>query len=77
MLQERQSISSAIANRGFIAIQYLAAEEGVEPEGADAPLDEAGRAEREYARRRLREELRREPTGQEVDEWLREQTEGY
>lgn len=45
-------------------------------EGA-AGLDEAVRAEREYLHRRLREELQREPTEEEVDEWLREHTEGY
>lgn len=43
----------------------------------DAPLDEAAREEREYVRGRLREELEREPTDEEVDEWLRQQTEGY
>ncbi|MBV9209924.1 MAG: hypothetical protein JOZ52_04815 [Acidobacteria bacterium] len=48
-------------------------------EGAagDAPLEEAVREEREYVRLRLREELGREPTDEEVDEWLRQHTEGY
>ncbi|HWT01414.1 MAG TPA: hypothetical protein VN256_14290 [Pyrinomonadaceae bacterium] len=44
---------------------------------ADAPLDDAARGEREYVRRRLREELQREPTEGELDEWLRQHTEGY
>ncbi len=43
----------------------------------DAPLDDAARGEREYVRRRLREELQREPTEGELDEWLRQHTEGY
>ncbi len=43
----------------------------------DAPLDEAVREEREYVRGRLREELKREPAEEEIDEWLRQQTEGY
>lgn len=43
----------------------------------DAPLEEVVREEREYVRGRLREELKREPTEEEVDEWLRQQTEGY
>ena len=46
-------------------------------EGGDAPLDDAARREREYVRRRLREELQREPTESELDEWLRQHTEGY
>jgi hypothetical protein len=41
------------------------------------PLEDAARAEREYVRQRLREELQREPTEEEVDEWLRQHTEGY
>ena len=43
----------------------------------NAPLDDAARTERDYVRQRLGEELRREPTEQEVDEWLRQHTEGY
>jgi len=45
--------------------------ERVEPE-----LEEIARSEREYVRSRLREELNREPTEEEMDEWLRQQTEG-
>ena len=54
-------------------------EEADEPEddAVDAPLDDAARGEREYVRRRLREELQREPTESELDEWLRQHTEGY
>jgi hypothetical protein len=47
------------------------------PEETDAPLEDAARAEREYVRQRLRAELGREPTEEEVDEWLRQHTEGY
>ena len=43
----------------------------------DAPLEDAARSEREYVRQRLREELQREPTEEEVDQWLRRHTEGY
>lgn len=42
-----------------------------------AALDEAALNEREYVRKRLREELKREPTEDEVDDWLRQQTEGF
>ena len=43
----------------------------------DTPLEDVARAEREYVRQRLREDLQREPTEEEVDEWLRQHTEGY
>ena len=46
-------------------------------DGGDEPLDDAARGEREYVRGRLREELQREPTESELDEWLRQHTEGY
>ena len=49
------------------------AEADEEPAG----LGDAARDEREYVRGRLREELQREPTEEEMDEWLREHTEGY
>ena len=40
-------------------------------------LADAARDEREVAARRLREELNRDPTDEEIDEWLRRHTEGY
>ncbi len=40
-------------------------------------LDKAARAERDFLRDRLRRELDREPTEEELDEWLRQHTEGY
>ncbi len=43
----------------------------------DSGLEDVARREREYVRRRLREELKREPTDEEMDEWLRQQTEGH
>ena len=58
-------------------LSHAAAEEAPEPDDADAPLDDAARSEREYVRQRLREELKREPTEDELDEWLRQHTEGY
>jgi len=45
--------------------------------GADNTLDEAARTEGEYLRGRLRDELGREPTEAELNEWLRQHTEGY
>src|SRR5215213_642326 len=54
----------------------LRSDAGASPDEDDS-LDEAAKDEREYVRRRLREELKREPTEQELDEWLRQHTEGY
>ena len=54
-----------------------AREETTEPDDADTALDDAAQSEREYVRERLREELKREPTEDELDEWLRQHTEGY
>jgi len=55
-----------------------ASEENPEtPGGGDASLEETAEREREYLRDRLRDELRREPSEEELNEWLREHTEGY
>jgi hypothetical protein len=48
-----------------------------EADGAGGTLDEVARREREDMRPRLRDELGREPTEEELDEWLRRHTEGY
>ena len=47
-----------------------------ETQGGDT-LADASRDEREVAAERLRGELGRDPTDEEVDEWLRRHTEGY
>ena len=47
------------------------------PEGTDHELEDAARDERDYLRQRLLEELGREPTQEELDDWLRQHTEGY
>jgi hypothetical protein len=77
MLQQKQACLTSSADYGLMLIQYIASEEATEPEDTNAPLDDAARNEREYVHQRLREELKREPTEQEVDEWLRQHTEGY
>jgi hypothetical protein len=43
----------------------------------DETLAQTARQERDYLRERLRAELGREPGDDELDEWLREHTEGY
>jgi hypothetical protein len=45
--------------------------------GGGGSLEDAARREREYVRERLRNELGREPTEEELSEWLRRHTEGY
>ena len=77
MLQEKQASLIPNADYGIMLIQNTAPEDAPEPEDTNAPLDDAARNEREYVRQRLREELKREPTEGEVDEWLRQHTEGY
>jgi hypothetical protein len=50
--------------------------EGERPE-PDPDLEKAVQEEYEYLRIRLKEELGREPTDEELDEWLRRHTEAY
>lgn len=56
---------------------HASSEDAAEPDEVETPLDDAAESEREYVRQRLREELKREPTEIELDEWLRQHTEGY
>ena len=46
-------------------------------EGGDDSLQGLAREQRDYARERLSRELGRDPTEDEMDDWLRRQTEGY
>lgn len=46
-------------------------------ENLESPLSEVALEEEKFVRERLREELGREPTREELDEWLREHTESY
>ena len=46
-------------------------------EGSNNSLEDAAREEHEYLRGRLRDELKREPSEEEMNEWLRQHTEGY
>ncbi|HEY0004909.1 MAG TPA: hypothetical protein VGB17_08865 [Pyrinomonadaceae bacterium] len=48
-----------------------------QPGETDPELEDVARRERDYVRQELREELEREPTEEEVDQWLRQHTEGY
>ena len=48
-----------------------------EPIANGTELGAVAENEHEYLHQRLREELGREPTEEELDEWLRQHTEGY
>ena len=54
-----------------------AADDSPEPADEVTTLEDVARAEQEFLRQRLREELKHEPTEEELSEWLREHTEGY
>ena len=56
----------------------MAADTNEEPAGrTDESLAEAAQKEKEYLRARLRAELGRDPSDEELNDWLRQHTEGY
>ncbi len=58
----------------------MAANTNEEPTADDRPADDltdAARQERDYLRERLRAELGRDPNDEELNDWLRQHTEGY
>ncbi|HEX8176913.1 MAG TPA: hypothetical protein VF543_17620 [Pyrinomonadaceae bacterium] len=56
----------------------FSSEDGTPEAGeGDDSLSDAAETERDYVRNRLRDESGREPSEEEVDEWLRRHTEGY
>jgi hypothetical protein len=60
------------------AVPPLAADAAVPgADNADDSLEETARREEDYLRERLRGELGRDPSDEELREWLREHTEGY
>lgn len=74
----RHSPAGPTVSRGGGVTDLNAAEQSPgEADGASDTLDEVARREREDMRPRLRDELGREPTEEELDEWLRRHTEGY
>ena len=50
---------------------------GLSDADSEDTLGDAAEREREYLKRQLRDELGREPTEEELNEWLRRHTEGY
>ena len=45
--------------------------------GDESELERVAETEHEYLLQRLRTELGRDPTEEELDDWLRQHTEGY
>ena len=45
--------------------------------GDESELEQVAENEHKYLHQRLRQELGREPSEEELDEWLRQHTEGY
>ena len=72
------AIETSLANR---EIQVMTLEDEQKQETgnpqAEGKLEEVAESEHEYLHQRLREDLGREPTEAELDEWLRQHTEGY
>ena len=51
--------------------------EDAEDPQSEARLEDVAQSEHEYLHERLRDDLGREPTEEELDDWLRQHTEGY
>lgn len=58
-------------------IVIMTSENGETDKDRDTGLKDAAETEHEYLHERLRTELGREPSEEELDEWLRQHTEGY
>lgn len=72
------AIETSLAT-GEVLVMTLEDEENKNAEDAkgNAKLEDVAQIEHEYLHRRLRDDLGREPTEEELDNWLRQHTEGY
>lgn len=70
-------MASMFSQEQFPAPHLRLTDDADDASRTDAGLEDAARDEREYLRGRLRDELKREPTEEELNEWLRRHTEGY
>jgi hypothetical protein len=66
-------IESSLATRDF-KVMNMSKDD---PKDDETELADVAKTEHEYLHERLRQELGREPTEQELDDWLRQHTEGY
>ena len=53
------------------------AEKDPNPAERGEKLEDVAQSEHNYLHQRLREDLGREPSEEELDDWLRQHTEGY
>ena len=67
------TIETSLAT-GEVLVMIL---EDEERRDENAKLEDVAQSEHKYLHQRLREDLGREPTEEELDEWLRQHTEGY
>ncbi len=74
---ECKTFAASVFLRPDFSSEETPESKGLDGEDGNNSLDDAARAEHEYLRQRLRDELRREPTEEEMNEWLRRHTEGY
>lgn len=72
MLSPREIIESPL-----LFIMAVGEESPADEADDDSSLIEVAEREREYLRNKLREQLQREPSDEEEDEWLRQHTESY
>ncbi len=77
--QERSSgdVMVAFEIPRHVNLCAVADENSPDSEESHDSLEDAARDEHEYLRGRLRDELKREPSEEEMNEWLRQHTEGY
>ncbi len=74
--QTREQAGSHLSMGGLLFENLEEGDTDNTPPG-DRTLEDAARREREYVKNRLREELGREPGEAELNEWLRQHTEGH
>lgn len=55
----------------------MTSQDNSKPMKESSELNEVAENEHDYLQKRLKEELGREPTEEELNEWLRQHTEGY
>ena len=73
--EDNLAIETSVATREVLVMTFDDAEK--EKNGERIELADVAQGEHEYLHQRLREDLGREPTEEEVAEWLRQHTEGY
>jgi hypothetical protein len=71
------AIETSLASREVVVMTVEGERNRDVEDDSDAKLAGVARTEHEYLHQRLRDELGREPSEEELDEWLRQHTEGY